>query len=832
MSAFTDFVNAELPRRVNVDGLTATEGKGLKFTGVGLQVEEVDLSTVVPGSLLVGTSAQAQYSSIVDAYEYAKTDDSISKIFIEPGTYNETGYLDITLINTRFKGFEGTDPVNRPVINFSDSDKSVKITGSGNLTLINCQLQSWFPSSDHTLISIESGAGDNPNITLDNSFLLLLNPLVTSNTYRIIGRPSGMEGTPTEPQIHLENGSVITMNVFNTQDPSGTISVIDIPYTNSETEESGSSFLKIIETSTIGLISHSNNDVVFINWEFLKSIYIKNPDSFVARVNSGTPANSNLTWFRTFTDEVNINCVGMTLNSQVDSSTPSSNNEHIYVFDCATIDSGSFIKTRNNKFFPFPATGSNVITKNARNSIVLQHVLDEVCDDVSITSGGDGTEILTYSLLTDSGKIIMTTGSTPLVPSSVIKVGPDGTWSDYTTLEEGIQAAGELSSTTGRTVEVRVAPGSYTIDSQVDLTYTSETFASVVVKGLSPHDYLEPGGKNPVGTIWTSTVFIQIDPTTTSPIFSLSYTRLEFRDCAFDCKPLGTDFIPEDFSIFYGSGNNSTIFNNCSLSLIDVNPSESSHHLQLITGAAGACSVTFKDSFVSWKVLYSTDGGSDRFLINFGAGCSHPYVYSYNSRFLMNRFTLNLTTEDFGFLLFEPSVNDNLPRFYFDNNIFEIDSGGTVPNFHIIKSTVNNPGVKSNIIKNNDFLFWLGDDEATPSNNHRVLTLDSQSDDCKLISFTNRFNTSDNNLGNKAPIEVFSIGSGDIIYSNYDRFINISSSDRSVGAGTLEWNTDIEDSPYTVSAAGNWSGSAPDTITGAMQRMEDLLVTLNGGAIP
>ena len=415
-TAFENFVNgvlgkvlqiADIPPSGNVEA-----GKFPRYTGVGFNTEAVDFSTDPIGSIRVGTSFKAQYATVQEAYAYAKTDPTITLILIEPGTYNEIGYLDITTSTVYFQGVDLEDEFDQPVLNFSDASKSVLMTGNVRLYLRDCYIRKINPITDHTVVVIDGGVGDIPIITCTGTSGLgiLRMPAITAKL-RIVERLETAKKYAI--QIHLQDNANSMIFGLNYTDSTGTAKLFEIKYDDSTIYNSGADVFEIqSDAGTSGIYLRCKStvtDVVLVDYDWLYSLDLKN--AWVRIASSSTqPSIKNVTYFKTNCYKTLVTCNGSLFDTLDIATSPTANSEKITIFDCPTVSTGSSIYNKQNQYFTHPGTIENNICKNLQNSIVVDLFNDIGAPDVTISRDGDASEILRYSVLDGAGKYLLSDG--------------------------------------------------------------------------------------------------------------------------------------------------------------------------------------------------------------------------------------------------------------------------------------------------------------------------------------------------------------------------------------------------------------------------------------
>lgn len=496
---FETFVNAELPKRLSYNGFSATAGKIPRFTGAGLAVEEASVEPYGDNVLIVGSSASATHTSVVTAMEEARTDGVTTKIMVEPGTYMETGKLVNDISKDRFKGIQGTDQQNVPVIMFLGTTESSCIViddvATGNpaqMSLTNLTIVAISPNptgSEFNLLSIESTSVIN-TIRLDRTSLSIVNAAGNKDVH-VIGRPGSLSATSSFPQIYLKNDSGLGLREGTNVNPTGTTSLIDIPYDNSHSEEAGSTLLDAEESTLSLTVDGANNDALVVNFPFCQTLNIKRA-VLKGLGRSSNPAPTNLKFILVDTDEVRIDSVDSVYTAIDESATTTTNPENIIIFDAYSADADSYIKTRGNKFFPYPGTVSNTISTNLANSMGVQHVLDEVCDDfTTYTEGtlGDSSINPITSVFENSGKLLLSTGATPLMPENVFKVGNDPDWADFTNLADALDYCTTQAAIERRQFKIVLGRGN------IELTRPVQLEADVYIVGQGISSRTTSGGE-------------------------------------------------------------------------------------------------------------------------------------------------------------------------------------------------------------------------------------------------------------------------------------------------------------------------------------------------
>lgn len=420
----------------------------------------------------------------------------------------------------------------------------------------------------------------------------------------------------------------------------------------------------------------------------------------------------------------------------------------------------------------------------------------------------------------------LTISGTDIHPDNVLFVSPTHPLRDYDNLPDALEAANQLSKDFSyKTIKIIMDSGDYTIDRQITLQSGASALTSIVVQGYSPHTTHE--GKYPSGDSVVASVRIIIDQTTTSPVFSLSYISLEFRDVMFQSIPTGGNFTPADWAIFQGGGGTSVSFQNCHIRCIDVNFGVPTHHLQLVKGTGGAFRFIIHRCYIYWMPFFSGDASVTRYLINLNQA-THSYLIGTQNVFNIAMSSLNLNTDVFGFADLCNSSNDNIPYYVFTDNFVEGYMGssfGTIFNF--IYTNTNKQVIGKTLIKDNNIVFGPND-SATPTGTIRFLHVDSQANDAEIITSTNTFYSKENSTGTKVDYIPYIVGSGDTIFSAYDTFTGISESDIVSGAGDFEYNLNANLSQYTPTTSGDWN-TIPDTFQEAFDELAETTAPITSG---
>jgi len=420
-----------------------------------------------------------------------------------------------------------------------------------------------------------------------------------------------------------------------------------------------------------------------------------------------------------------------------------------------------------------------------------------------------------------AGKVPRFTGTGLIIEEStekannVIRVGSDLTWADYDNLPDALEAANQLSKDlTYHTVLILMDAGDYTIDRQITLTSSASALTSIVIQAYSPQDV--QAGKYTSGDSVVASVRISIPQDTTSPVFTLSYISLEFRDVLFVSIPDGPGgvFTPADFAIFQGGGGTTLSLQNCHLRFIDVNFGVSTHHLQLIKGTGGAFRLITNNCYFYWFPIFSGDSGIDRYLINMDSA-THSYWDATNCLINIAGSSINLSTDVFGVACLCNISNDDIPYYTIINNTFIGYFGNTFNSiFNIIYTNTNDHGIGQTVVKGNNVSMGPNDG-ATPSGEVRFLYVDSQANDAFVPTTVNTFVARENATGTQVTFYPYYTGTGDTIDSSYDNFIGILPANFMQGSGSFVYNQYLGNSKFTPTTLAHWL-ITPDTLQKAL----------------